>query len=296
MKVTEKCSVSGDQTVFICDFSPPRAADLTSLDQAKGIDADFICVAYNPGRAVRVDSAMLAYSIKHHTGTDVIFNLATRDMNKLALQSHLLGVQMLGLENVIVINGDVFTERDLPQLKDVSDFRPTGLMKALESMNQGMDFRGSRLRAPTDFCIGGSIDLGRGIEREAALTHRKASSGAHFFVTQPVFSTNEISSFLGAYHAISGEELSHSAGSGQAQPVFFGLQVLEKDGIIFSSVPDGIRQDLDRGRDGTDIALELLHNFLDFGIRWIYLVPPILRGGARNYEAAQRVLEGTKKK
>ena len=286
MKVTEKCTELGDQMIFICDFSPPRGADPRSLEQAKTIDADFVCVAYNPGKAVRVDSAMLACSIKEHAGKDVIFNLATRDMNKLALQSHLLGAQMLGLENVMVLKGDDFTERDLFRIRQVSDFRPTELMRALESMNQGIDYRGSKLRVPTDFCIGASIDLGRGIEREAALTHHKASSGVHFFVTQPVFSTDDITEFLEAYPAVSGEELS--------QPVFFGLQVLEKDGIIFSSVPEGIRQDLERGRHGTDIALELFHKFLDFGIRRIYLVPPILRSGARDYEAARRVLAGAK--
>ena len=283
MKVTEACSARGDRTVFMCDFSPPRGADPEALDRARGIGADFICVAYNPGRAVRVDSAMLAYSIKQHTGTEVVFNLGTRDMNKIALQSHLLGVQMLGLENVVIIQGDVFTQRDLSQVKDVSDFGPSGLIRALESMNQGTDFRGSKLRSPTDFCIGASIDLSRGVEREAALTHRKASSGAQFFITQPVFSTGEITAFFEAYKSLSGEDIS--------QPVFFGLQILEKDGVIFGSVPETIRQDLERGRQGTDIAQELLSQLLGFGIRTIYLVPPILKGGARNYEAAQKVLE-----
>ncbi len=284
MKVTEKCSIQGDQTIFICDFSPPRAADPGAVEQARGVDADYICVAYNPGRSVRVDSTMLAYSIKQHAGKDVIFNLATRDMNKLAIQSHLLGAQMLGLDNVLVVQGDVFTERDLSKVKDVSDFRPTGLMKAIESMNQGKDYKGFKLKAPTDLCIGASIDLGRGIDREARLTHRKALSGVHFFLTQPVFSTDEITSFLGAYRAVSGDEL--------YQPIFFGLQVLQRDGIIFSNVPEWIRQDLDQGREGTDIALEQLQKFQDFGIRRIYLVPPILRGGLRNYEAAQTIVAG----
>ena len=286
MKVTEACSAQGDRTVFICDFSPPRGTDPDALERARGIDANFICVAYNPGRAVRVDSAMLAYSIKQHTGTEVIFNLGTRDMNKIALQSHLLGAQMLGLENVVVIRGDVFTQRDLSQVKDVSDFGPSDLIRALESMNQGVDFRGSKLRAPANFCIGASIALSRGIEREAALTHRKAASGAQFFITQPIFSTGEITAFLDAYKTASGEDIS--------QPVFFGLQILEKDGVIFSSVPEKIRQDLERGRQGTEIALELLDEILDFGIRTVYLVPPILKGGARDYEAAQKVLENAR--
>ena len=165
----------------------------------------------------------------------------------------------------------------------MSDLRPTGLIGALASMNNGTDFRGSNLRAPTDFCIGASIDLDRGVESEAALTHRKASAGDQFFITQPVFSTDRVSAFLEAYSAVAGVEIS--------QPVFFGLQVLQKDGVIFSSVPEAVRQDLERGREGTDIALELLRRFLDFGISRIYLVPPIMKGGARDYDAARRVLE-----
>lgn len=287
-KVTESCAAQGDETLFICDFSPPRSAGPDVLERAGGIDADFICVAYNPGRAVRVDSAMLAYSINHHTGKDVIFNLATRDMNKLALQSHLLGAQMLGLHNLVILKGDDFTGKDLAQVKGVADFTPTSAMAAVEQMNQGTDFRGSKLRKATNLCIGASIDLGRGIEGEAALAHRKASAGAQFFLTQPIFSTSEIPAFHGAYRRVSGQEFS--------QPLFFGLQVLRKDGIIFSGLPEDIRNDLDRDRDGVEIALELLNEFLDFGIRNIYLVPPILRGGARDYEAAQQVLEAAKRR
>ncbi len=284
MKVTDRCTAQGDRPIVLCDFSPPRGPDVAALERARGIDADFICVAYNPGRAVRVDSAMLACSIKRETGKEVVFNLATRDMNRLALESHLLGAQMLGLENVIVVRGDEFTERDLSQVRDVSDLTPTGLISAIDLMNQGQDYRGLSLRAATDLCIGASIDLRRGVEKEARLTHRKASSGVHFFITQPVFSTIEVASFLEAYGRLSGEELS--------QPVFFGLQVLKKDGVIFSTVPEETRLELEKGRDGADIALELLHGFLEYGIKRIYLVPPILRGGARDYEAAQRVLEG----
>ena len=288
MKVTDKCSAQGEQILFICDFSPARSADPGTIDRAREMDADFISVAYNPGRAVRVDAAMLAASIKAGAGKDVTFTLGTRDMNKLALESHLLGAQLLGLDNVIVVRGDPFTQKDLSLVREAWDITPTGLIGAIASMNEGVDFRGLNLRAPTDFCVGASIDLGRGIQREAPLTQRKVSAGAQFFITQPVFDTKEIEAFLEEYASISGGELSH--------PVFFGLQVLEKDGVIFSSVPERVRQDLDKGREGMDIALEILQGFLDKGIRTIYLVPPILRGGARNYVAAQKVVEEARRR
>ena len=54
MKVTDKSYQATGHTCFFCDFSPPRAGDIALADQAD-IDADFISVAYNPGRAVRLE-------------------------------------------------------------------------------------------------------------------------------------------------------------------------------------------------------------------------------------------------
>ena len=281
VKITERCYEAAGHTCFICDFSPPRAGDAAILRQA-AIDADFISVAYNPGRAVRVNSAMLAAAVKQQVGREVSFTLATRDMNKVALQSQLLGAQLLGLENVIVVQGDPFTHRDLERVKAAADVTPTGLIAAITGMNQGRDFRESQLRAPTDFCVGATLDLSRGIQKEAGLAGRKVRAGAQFFITQPIFDVADATRFQDAYNEASGEAL--------RLPVFFGLQILEADGIIFSSVPQKVRDQLAEGRSGVEIALELYQKFQESGLHNIYLVPPIRRGGVRNYGAAREVL------
>ena len=250
--------------------------------QQANIAADFISVAYNPGRAVRANSAMLAAAIKERASKDVLFTLATRDMNRLALQSQLLGAQLLGLENVVVVRGDPLTERDLALVKEAADINPTGLIASIAGMNRGVDFRDSRLRSPTDFCVGGTLDLGRGIDKEARLAQRKVQAGSQFFITQPIFDVADAARLRDAYAAVADEAL--------AMPVFFGLQVLEKDGIIFSSVPSKVREELDQDRSGVDIALELYQAFQENGLHDVYLVPPIRRGGARNYDAAREVL------
>ena len=271
---------------FICDFSPPRTGDPVTLTMPD-IDADFISVAYNPGRAVRVNSSMLAAFIKQQTGKDVVFTLATRDMNKLAIQSLLLGGQLLGLENVTVVKGDPFTQRDLEQVKEAGDFTPTGMIAAINEMNQGLDFRGRRLATPTDFCVGATMDLGRPLSQEARLTHRKVLAGARFFITQPVFDITQVKRFRDAYVSITKD--------GLTVPVFYGLQILERDGVLFSSVPDEVRRQLEQGRSGVNIALELYQAFQQEGLHNIYLVPPIRRGGARNYGAASEFLVSAKK-
>ena len=281
-KVTEKCE-DGNRPVVICDFSPPRGSDPALLSGAHSVYPDFFSVAYSPGKAVRLDPVIAAHAVRQQTGGDAIFTMATRDMNRLAVQNHLLGASLLGLDNVIVVGGDVFTPRDLRAVKDVRDFKPTELIASVKSMNEGVDYKGLKLRAPTDFCVGATIDLGRGVEREARLTRAKASAGADFFITQPVYDLEQIERFLEGYEAAAGEGLS--------QPVFWGLQVLDAQGLVFGDVPQYIREELDGGRPGADIAIELLDEFLATGITNIYLVPPILRGGLRDYEAAQRVLD-----
>jgi hypothetical protein len=112
-------------------------------------------------------------------------------------------------------------------------------------------------------------------------------AGAQFFLAQPVFDKAEIVSFLNAFEFTAGSEL--------AQPVFFGLQVLVKGGVLFSNVPETIAQDLDKGRNGIDIALELLAELQEIGIKRIYLIAPILKGGVRDYEAAQAVIEAAQR-
>ena len=51
----------------------------------------------------------MAAALRDRYAADPIFTLATRDMNRLALESLLLGAQALGLGNVIVVAGDPAT-------------------------------------------------------------------------------------------------------------------------------------------------------------------------------------------
>jgi 5,10-methylenetetrahydrofolate reductase len=246
------------------------------------LEVDFLCVAYNPSKSVRADSAMTAYALKRDLGKDGIFNLACRDMNKLALQSHLLGAALLGLENVVVVQGDAFTEQEVAAVTGVRDFTPTELVRAIHQLNQGVDYRGMKLRTPTSFCVGSIIDLGRGVEKEVPLVQRKVEAGVEFFLTQAVYETSKVLEFQQCYQRATGQALE--------PPVFYGVQILTRDGITFGQVPPGLQQALEKGRTGVDIAIDLLSSLRSHGVRSFYLIPPILKGGVRDYDATQQVL------
>ena len=281
-KVTDKFAREAGP-LFICDFSPPRGGDPKLLEAARGLGVDFLSVAYNPAKSTRVFSAMAAHWIKENTGLDVIFSMATRDVNTLAAQSLVLGAQLLGLDNLLVLKGDEFNERERALVQDVNDVPPTGLIRSVARMNDGLDFKGLKLRSPTDMCIGATIDLARGTEREAVLTGRKVEAGAQYFVSQPVFDPRRSREFLGLYAERNDGEL--------REPVFHGIQVMTQESIRFGNIPDWVVDDLAKGRSGVHLALQVLHDYRDAGFRSFYLVPPILKGGLRDYETAQAVVD-----
>ena len=279
-KVVDRIHARTGRPAFICDYSPPRSGrpeDAPAPPQT----ADFVSAAYNPGRAVRTNAVAAAVVLRDRYGADPIFTLATRDMNRLALESLLLGAQALGLENVIAVAGDSFGARDTAA--SVYDYRPTELIAAISNLNSGTDHRGSNLRSPTDFCIGATVDLGRGIEPEASLAARKVSAGAAFLITQPVFDPADIGRVADAFASAKDKALS--------VPVFYGVGLMEPDGVSFAAVPQWITDDLAAGRSGVDIALQVWAGLRGAGATDCYLVPPIRRSGARDYGAAREFLE-----
>ena len=277
-KVVERSSAATGQPAYICDYSPPRSGRSPDLPEPP-VQADFISAAYNPGRAVRVNSVVTAAILRDRYGAEPIFTLATRDMNRLALESLLLGAQALGLENVIVVAGDPFGPRDTAA--PVNDYRATELITSIANLNAGVDHRERPLRAPADFCIGATVDFGRGIEREAHLAARKVTAGADFLITQPVYDPADVVRFADVFASMV---------PGSTVPVFYGIGLMEPGGVSFASVPQWVTEDLATGRSGVDIALQVWDGLRAAGASDCYLAPPIRRSGARNYAAAAEFL------
>ena len=266
---------------FICDYSPPRSGVLNGENQPN-IEAHFLSIAHSPGQSVRASSSMVASKVKSLLNQDVVFTIATRDKNHMALQSELLGAQLLGLENVIVVRGDPAKHENSTVANRTGGLPTTQVISGISNMNKGRDYRGIALDVPSDFCIGATIDLGRRFSSECNLVLRKIESGAHFFITQPVF---DVPKALKLWENIESQVITRNH-----TPIFFGLQILERDSISFSKVPTSLLDQLQKGKSHLELAVELYETFRKAGLNNVYLVPPIKKGGTRNYQAAIEVL------
>ena len=280
--VTELFAQRPSRPLIAVDCSTPRSSDPAFADELAGIGADVVSVAYSPGRAVRMDTIAAGAIIKQKARLSVIVNVATRDMNRLALQMQLLGADALGLENILIVKGDDFGEKDQGRVKAVHDYRPTELLAAVKRMNEGYDFRGLRLAKPTRLCAGAIIDLAADPQRQAELTLKKVQAGADFFITQAVYDARSVEGFWRAYEKTTGRRLD--------KPVFYGVQMLMKDGVAFGSPPPDLMRQIEGGRSNVELALAQLAHLSKLGCDAFYLVPPIFKGGARDYAAAAKVI------
>ena len=276
-----------ESPTIVCDVSPPRGPSPDLLRDAALLDAEFLYTAYNPGQSVRVNSVATAATLDRRFGVRGIFSLATRDMNRIAIQSLLLGASMLDLRNVVVLKGDPLRPRDEGIVNEVNDYTSTTLVRDISQMNRGRDFRGLQLQEQTAFCIGATADLGRGLAAEIALTVRKIRAGAEFFLCQPQFDSDLFREF--------DESVDHQGRGDRRVLLFAGVQLLHPRGVDFGNVPEWVYQQIRGGRTGMDIAVEQATRLWEVGVRQFYVVPPILEGGRRDYEATQQLIGSLRK-
>ena len=274
---------SENRVLYVCDFSPPRGPDIEALDSAKYLCADWICVASNPGQSVRATSETVATHIKRLWNKDVIFTIATRDMNKIATQSILVSANINNLQNVLVVKGDNLTRTNSNLIKTVYDFSPTNLISSIQGMNKGQDYKGDTFHPASNLCPGGVVDVARALDEEIKLTQKKISSGAEYIISQPTFNIERVNRFMELY--------TKQFGIAFPVPFFQGIQLLSKGGTHFGGIPDRVKEELRTGRTPLDIALGVTYKFMEFGIKAFYLIPPIGSQGIRNYDSAQEFLE-----
>lgn len=154
--------------------------------------ADCINITDSSLARLHASSYVSAYLIQNHVGVDTIFHLTGRDRNILALQSDLLGAQALGLRNVLCLTGDPPRLGDHPDARPVYEVNSRGLLELVNRLNQGVDACGQPLTQPTNFFAGVAYGLEPIGERVPKRIREKMALGPRFFMTQPVYSEEDL--------------------------------------------------------------------------------------------------------
>ncbi|MFH1282441.1 MAG: methylenetetrahydrofolate reductase [bacterium] len=227
-------------------------------------------------RAIMRSSPLALSRLLVEKGISPICQLTCRDRNRLALQSDLLALSILGVKNILMLTGDTISSGDHPQAKAVFDLDAITLIATAKTLISGKDLAGKDLIGKPNFFIGAAVNPGaEPKELQVLQTVRKIEAGAEFFQTQLIFDKQVLEEFINLFEKeyISAEKLNLLAGifplKSSKQARFFNSKI---PGV---KIPDFIVERLESSADpeseGIEIAWELIKSLRPF-IRGVHLM------------------------
>lgn len=277
----EKVLRSGQKAVT-CECGPPRGADAEHFRHKasflKGI-GDAVNVTDNQTAVVRFCS-LAASKILLEMGLEPVMQMVTRDMNRIGLQSNVLGAAALGIKNLLCLTGDHQSFGDHPQAKNVHDMDSIQLLHTVKTMrDEGKMISGTEVQGRPMMFLGAAANpFADPAEFRVVRMGKKIAAGAEFIQTQCIYNMERFVKFM---------EMANDMGLTERAYILAGITPLKSVGMANYmkkfvpglDVPDsyitrlrGVPKDK-QAAEGIKIAVEQIHQCLEMkGIAGIHLM------------------------
>lgn len=178
------------ERVYVAEIDSPfdQNADkfLEAAHRLKENDVDLVTISDSPMARPRAEAFQMGIYIAAQTGIRVMPHVCCRDRNLIALRSAILGGHINGIRDMLIITGDPVARDDRNTITGVFDMNSIKLMEYVKNMNQET-FTGD------PFYYGGALNYaGVNIEAIAGRMKKKMEAGCSYFLTQPVYSDEDI--------------------------------------------------------------------------------------------------------
>jgi len=150
-----------------------------------------------------VSSSLAGSVMLGRSGIEPIYQLVTRDRNRIALQSDLLGAASLGIKNVLCLSGYHQTLTGCPQSANVYDIDSIQLVAAVTQMcDEGLLLDGTKIEGDFAMLPGAVANpYLRPMELNILRLVKKVEAGTRFIQTQAVFDVQKFAEWLKAASA-----------------------------------------------------------------------------------------------
>jgi len=193
---------SGERIISV-EISPPKGIetsqllDKASLCSQMGIDT--INIPDGPRASSRLSAMITAVTIQQNVPIETILHFCCRDKNLISIQSDLLGAQVTGIRNLLLITGDPPKIGEYPDASGVFDLDSVRLTAVVNNLNRGIDIARKSLKSQLSFTIGVGVNpAASNFNFELDRFSKKVEAGAEYAITQPVFDTQSFFKFLEA--------------------------------------------------------------------------------------------------
>jgi methionine synthase I (cobalamin-dependent)/5,10-methylenetetrahydrofolate reductase len=265
----------------IVELDPPRDLDIRKfMDGAAALKearADAVTMADNSLAVTRMSNIALGALVQERVGIRPLVHIACRDRNLIGTQSHMMGLDALGIDHVLAVTGDPARFGDLPDSSSVYDLTSFEMIRMIKQLNEGTAFSGKPLKQKAKFVVGAAFNPNvKHLDKAVLRLERKIKFGADYIMTQPIYDAGLI-------------ERVAEATKGLSVPVFIGIMPLASGRnaeYLHNEVPgiqlsDEVRERMaglegEAGRaEGVKIAKELLDAALPH-FNGIYLITPFM--------------------
>jgi methylenetetrahydrofolate reductase (NADPH) len=195
----EKILASGDLAVT-SECGPPRGALPQKVrekaEMLRGY-VDGVNVTDNQTAMVRMSSLAACILIKQ-MGLNPILQMVTRDRNRLAMQSDILGAYAHGIDTMLCLSGDHPHFGDHPMAAGVHDIDSIQLIQMVKDMRDEGKFQGGdKIDGPPRMFIGAAANpFADPFELRVARLAKKVKAGVDFIQTQCIYNLDKFEKWM----------------------------------------------------------------------------------------------------
>lgn len=264
--------LNSGQKVIAVELDPPHDGKDKKIIEAaamlKAAGADLITLSDSPMGKTRADSILTGMKIQNQVEIPVMPHICCRDRNGIAMSAGFIGAHMNGIRNMLIVTGDPVTENERNVVSSVYDFNSIRLMNFLQQLNQEHFI-------DDPIIYGGALNYGRpNIDKEIERMQKKCEAGADYFLTQPIYSDEDIERIRYIKEKIDTKIL-----CGIMPLISYRNAMFMKHEIYGINVPDEVvaryRQDMSREegeQTGIAIALELIEKMRNVADGYYFMV------------------------
>ena len=199
--------LSSGEFAFTGELGPPKGSDRDVVVKKANFlkeSVDAANITDNQTAIVRM-SSFAASIIAMDNGLEPVMQITTRDRNRLAIQSDVIGASAVGIRNILCLSGDHQSFGNHPTAKNVHDIDSVQLVDMLRKMRDEGQFEcGDKIRnskksdlTPPKIFIGAAANpFADPLEMRVIRLAKKVNAGVDFIQTQVIYDMERFKTWM----------------------------------------------------------------------------------------------------
>jgi methylenetetrahydrofolate reductase (NADPH) len=289
----EKILASGQMAVT-SECGPPRGSDPEVIARKAELiknHVDAINVTDNQTSMTRLCSLAACIRLKL-MGLEPVLQMVTRDRNRIAIQSDILGAASFDINNILCLSGDHQSLGDCAQGQNVYDIDSMQLLQTVRRMrDEGKFLGGDDIQRPPQMFVGAAENpFADPYEIRVPRLAKKVAAGAEFIQTQCIYNLDKFEDWM---HKARDRGLTEKVYilAGMTPMKSVGMARYMKNRVPGMDVPDAIIKRLadtpkdKQAEEGIKICIESIQRLKEvkgvagfhiMAIEWEEMVPEIV--------------------